>query len=104
MVWGEALYGRISFDLLGYFPAGDKLMVSIRTESNYSVGDIPFWAQPIVQLRGAPIMKYQDKNTAVLEAEISWDIYKRWRLFGFTDMGNAFQVTVNLIKETVSEH
>lgn len=87
---GDALYGRISLCLLGYFPAGNKLMVSMRTESNYSLGDIPFWARPIVQLRGAPLMKYQDKNTTVLEAEISWDLYKRWSLIGFTGMGNAF--------------
>ena len=71
---GEALYGRIAFTLLGYFPAGDKLMVSLRTESNYSLGDIPFWARPIVQLRGAPFMKYQDKNTTLMEAEVSWDL------------------------------
>lgn len=87
---GEALYGRIAFDLLGYFPAGDKVMVSLRTESNYSVGDIPFWARPIVQLRGAPLMKYQDKNTSLMEAEVSWDLYKRWSLIGFTGIGNAF--------------
>jgi hypothetical protein len=87
---GDALYGRISVSLLGYFPAGNKLMVSMRSESNYSLGDIPFWARPIVQLRGAPLMKYQDKNTTLIEAEISWDFYKRWSLIGFTGMGNAF--------------
>ena len=87
---GDALYGRISFDLLGYFPAGKNLMVSLRSESNYTVGDIPFYARPIVQLRGAPLMKYQNKNTTLIEAEVSWDLYKRWSLIGFTGMGNAF--------------
>jgi hypothetical protein len=87
---GDALYGRISFDLIGYFPAGKNLMVGLRSESNYTMGDIPFYARPIVQLRGAPLMKYQNKNTTLIEAEVSWDLYKRWSLIGFTGMGNAF--------------
>jgi outer membrane translocation and assembly module TamA len=41
-------------------------------------------------LRGAPLMKYQDKNTSVMEAEINWNVHKRWNLVGFTGMGNAF--------------
>jgi hypothetical protein len=87
---GDALYGRISLDALAYLPASEKLLVSFRAESNYSLGDLPFYARPIVQLRGAPLMKYQDKNTSLLEAEVAWNIYKRWSLIGFTGLGNAY--------------
>ncbi|MFN8255925.1 MAG: BamA/TamA family outer membrane protein [Bacteroidales bacterium] len=86
----DALYGRIGFDALAYLPAGDKIMVSLRAESKYSLGDLPFYARPIIQLRGAPLMKYQDKNTSLMEAEISWNVYKRWSLIGFTGLGNAY--------------
>jgi len=87
---GEDLYGRISAKFIGYLPANNKLVVGIRHESNYSLGNVPFYARPIVNLRGAPLMKYQDKNTMVMEVELNWNVYKRWYVSGFTGMGNAF--------------
>jgi hypothetical protein len=86
----DGLYGKIDTKMIGYFPANDKLMIGIRHESTYSLGDIPFYARPIVVLRGAPLMKYQNNNTTVMEAEVNWNVYKRWNLVGFTGIGNAF--------------
>jgi len=88
---GDALYGRIGLTLIGYIPAGDKVFVGIRHESNYSLGDIPFYARPIINMRGAPLMKYQNKNTLLMEAELSWNVYKRWFVSGFAGIGNAFE-------------
>ena len=36
-------------------------------------------------------MKYQNRNTLLMEAEVSWNIYKRWFISGFTGIGNAFE-------------
>jgi len=88
---GEDLYGRLAVSLIGYFPATSKLILGLRHESSYTFGNVPFWARPIVVLRGAPKMKYQNKNTTVMEAELNWNVYKRWYLLGFTGIGNAFE-------------
>ena len=85
------LYGRLSSTLIGYFPVNKKLFVGLRHQSTYSLGDIPFWARPVVVLRGAPITKYQNKNITLMETEIDWNLYKRWSLVGFTGVGNAFE-------------
>jgi len=77
-------------EAIGYFPASSKIMVGLRYGSNYSLGDVPFYARPIVQMRGVPAMKYQDKNTTVMETEVSFDIAKRWSLIGFAGIGNAY--------------
>ncbi len=87
---GEDLYGRVNLVVIGYFPASDRVSVGIRHESNYTLGNVPFWARPIVNLRGAPLMKYQNANTTLMEAEVSWNVYRRWYLSGFTGLGNAF--------------
>ncbi len=87
---GDALYGRLGLTLIGYIPAGNRLMLGVRHESAYSLGDIPFYARPIIFLRGAPLMKYQNKNTTLMEAEVSYNVYKRWYINGFTGLGNAF--------------
>ena len=95
---GDALYGRIGLTLIGYVPANDKVFVGLRHESNYSLGDVPFYARPIVRLRGAPLMKYQDRNTTLLEAEVDWNFYGRWSVLGFTGLGNAFENFADLNK------
>ncbi len=86
----DALYGRLGLTLIGYLPAGNRFMVGVRHESNFSLGDVPFYARPIINMRGAPLMKYQNTNTLLMEAEVSYNVYKRWYLSGFTGMGNAF--------------
>jgi hypothetical protein len=87
---GDALYGRIALTLIGYVPAGKKVYIGLRHESNYTLGDVPYYARPIVNLRGAPLMKYQNENTTVMEAEVDWNLYKRWTVSGFTGIGNAY--------------
>jgi len=87
---GDALYGRMGFDILSYLPVDKKLLVSIRIENNYTFGDVPFYARPMVQLRGAPLMKYQNNNTTVFEGEVEWSAYRRWSILGFTGMGTAY--------------
>ncbi len=87
---GEDLYGRLGLVMIGYLPAGDKLSVGIRQETNATLGNVPFYARPIVSMRGAPLMKYQDKNTILMEAEVDYNVFKRWFISGFTGVGNAF--------------
>jgi hypothetical protein len=87
---GDDLYGRIALVLIGYLPAGRRFILGVRHESNYSLGDVPFYARPIVNMRGVPLMKYQNLNTLLMEGEVSYNVYKRWYLSGFTGIGNAF--------------
>jgi hypothetical protein len=87
---GDDLYGRITTREIGYVPASGKIVTAFRNENNFSVGNIPFYARPIVILRGAPLMKYQNKNTTVTEVEVNWNAFGRWNLVGFTGIGNAF--------------
>jgi hypothetical protein len=88
---GDALYGRIGIDLIGYFQSGNHLNLGIRSETNYTMGDVPLYARPFVKLRGAPMLKYQDANTTLVEAELSVNVTNRWSLIGFTGLGNAFE-------------
>jgi hypothetical protein len=89
-IGGDDLYGRMDFSAIGYFPAARKLTVGLRYENKYTVGSVPFYARPTIQLRGAPLMKYQNKNTMVFETEADLDLGKRWTILGFAGMGNAY--------------
>ena len=87
---GVDTYGRISSSLLGFIPTKNKFVIGLRFETTNSIGDVPFWARPVVFMRGVPVMKYQDNQTSVMETELSYNIYRRWYLIGFTGMGNAY--------------
>ncbi len=87
---GDDLYGRLTTREIGYIPATNNIMVGVRNENTFSFGDVPFYVRPIVILRGAPLMKYQNKNTTVTEVQVDWNFYRRWNLVGFTGIGNAF--------------
>jgi hypothetical protein len=87
---GEDQYGRLGATALAYMPLASRITVGVRYEGRYSLGPVPFWARPVVSLRGAPVTKYQNKNTTLMEAEVDWNLYKRWTLVGFTGLGNAF--------------
>ena len=88
---GDALYGRLGVTMVGYIPAGPKIFFGVRHESNYTFGSVPFYARPIISLRGAPLMKYQNTNTMLIEAEVTYNVHKRWYISGLTGMGNAFE-------------
>lgn len=88
---GDALYGRLSIDAIGYFPFSNRVFVGTRFKNNYSFGDVPFYARPIVELRGVPLMKFQNRNTIEFETEVNVNITKRWSVLAFTGMGTAYK-------------
>ncbi len=65
-------------------------MIGMRYRNHYSLGNVPFYARPSVQLRGAPLMKYQGSNVMEFETEVNFEVTKRWSLVGFAGMGNAY--------------
>jgi hypothetical protein len=88
---GDALYARVALEALGYFPATSRLMVGLRYSSNYTFGDVPFYARPMIRMRGVPLMKYQNRNTLLMETEVSYAFAKRWNVLGFAGIGTAYK-------------
>lgn len=50
-------------------------------------GKPPFYSKPFIHLRGIPALRYQDDAAASLEAEVRWNVYKRWWAVGFAGAG-----------------
>lgn len=87
---GDSRYGKINSSIFGLQPLNEKWIIGGKLVANSKLGDIPFYAKPFVQLRGVPVLKYQDNNIMSFEAEADWNLYKRWHLIGFAGVGNAF--------------
>jgi len=87
---GDDEFQRVRLTALQYVPLHPKLCLGLRGEAFASFGDVPFYLRPYINLRGAPIMRYQGDETALLEAELRWQFYKRFSLVGFVGGGVAW--------------
>jgi hemolysin activation/secretion protein len=66
------------------------LYLRVRADGAASFGDAPFYLQPFISLRGAPIMRYQGEQVAQIETELRWQFWKRFSLVGFVGSGVAW--------------
>jgi hypothetical protein len=73
-----------------WMPIGERWVLGLRADSGFSQGDIPFFAQPFVILRGVPAAKYQDRNQLTIEAELRWNATPDWSVLGFAGVGRAY--------------
>jgi len=89
--WGsDNKYETYRAQAFGYLPLSKKFILGARIDGRTSRGDVPFYQLPFVELRGVPIARYQDQNTAVLDAELRWNVTPRWAVVGFIGAGKAW--------------
>lgn len=67
-----------------------RWILGLRVDSGFSQGDIPFFAQPYVSLRGVSDARFQDRNQVTGELELRWNVTPRWALLGFGGAGKAW--------------
>ncbi|RZT42066.1 BamA/TamA family outer membrane protein [Cupriavidus agavae] len=84
-----------SFDMYNargftWLPLSRKWILGLRADTKFSTGDVPFYAQPYVDLRGVQKGRYQDRNALAAEVELRWDVTPRWSLLAFTGTGKAY--------------
>jgi hypothetical protein len=74
----------------GYAPLGRQFILGGRLDARTARGDVPFYQLPYIDLRGIPVVRYQDENAGVAEAELRWNATPRWALIGFFGSGRAW--------------
>lgn len=74
----------------GYWPLSKSLVLGARADARSTGGDVPFYLLPYVDLRGVPLLRLQDRNTALVETELRWNVDAKWALVGFVGAGRAW--------------
>ncbi|CAB3809620.1 BamA/TamA family outer membrane protein [Paraburkholderia fynbosensis] len=67
-----------------------KWVLGLRADLGFSQGDIPFFAQPYVDLRGVSQAKFQDRRQITGELELRYYVTPRWSVLGFGGVGRAY--------------
>jgi len=70
-------------------PLHPRVGLGLRVDGQFADGDVPFWHQPAVDMRGVSMVRYQDHAVLVGEAELRLNVYERFWLIGFGGAGAA---------------
>ena len=84
-------YELLTFSGHNYWALGERFRAGVRIAADYAStgGLLPPFATPGIVLRGIPAMRYQCNAVAVAEAEVTWQIDKRWSVNVFAGGGRA---------------
>jgi outer membrane protein assembly factor BamA len=97
---GDSEFQRLNLDAIQFAQLNSKLTLGVRGGATFSFGDVPFYLRPFISLRGAPAMRYQGDEAAVIEAELRWQFWRRFSLIGFAGTGAAWNDFEHFSKKT----
>jgi hypothetical protein len=84
---GDSMWQQLGYKLHSYHSIRKRLTASLRFDGNAVWGDVPFYAQPFVVLRGIPAMRYQGEAAGEGEIDLRLRVWRRWSLVGFVGLG-----------------
>ncbi|WP_341679251.1 BamA/TamA family outer membrane protein [Niveibacterium sp. SC-1] len=80
--------------VFAYFPLdgseAPRWILGTRVDGRAARGDVPFYQNPFIDMRGIPVGRYQDENVGVTELELRWNVTPRWAAIGFLGAGKAW--------------
>ena len=80
---------KINAYMYKYWQLRSNLVLGLRLDGKFSNGDLPFYMEPFIGLRGIPAMCYQGSDVLVGETEVRWNFHPRIGLVGFIGVGRA---------------
>jgi len=83
-------YWKLNYYMYAYAPLSKKIIGGLRIDGRQAFGDPPFYMLPYIDMRGIPAVRYQGNVDILSEAEMRWDIVKRWSIMTYAGAGKAF--------------
>ena len=83
-------FWRLDYYMYGYLPFAANLTGGLRIDGAQTFGDVPFYLQPYIDMRGVPAERYQGNAALLAEGELRWDFVRRWSAVAFSGVGKAF--------------
>jgi hypothetical protein len=83
-------YWKLNYYTYMYTSLSKKIVGGFRLDGQQAFGDPPFFMLPYLDMRGAPINRYQGNADILTEAELRWDFVRRWSIMAFSGAGKAF--------------
>lgn len=109
---GNENFWRYGAKAFYFHPLMDDLILGLRIEGESvyaSDGDrIPYMAQPSINMRGIPAMRYQGEKMMLGEVQVRWEFIERWNMVFFGGVGKVygdeyrFEIGTGAVQENIS--
>ncbi len=86
---GDFNYTKFQSYGIAYFPLRQDTILGLRLNGDFIAGDAPFYDLPGINVRGLARAKYVDNSAVYGEAELRYDVSKRWSAIGFAGGGRV---------------
>jgi hypothetical protein len=83
-------FWKLNYYTYLYMSITRQTILGARVDLKQSLGDVPFYALPFIEMRGIPLARYQGKANVLSEFELRQDIKYRWSAVGFGGTAKAF--------------
>jgi hypothetical protein len=91
---GNENFWRYGAKAFYFHPLMDDVILGLRIEGevvNASNGDkIPYIANPSINMRGIPAMRYQGEKMMLGEVQVRWEFTERWNMVFFGGAGKVY--------------
>jgi len=84
---GDFNYNTARFKANSFHTFAEKIVLGLRFEVGAASGNVPFYAEPFVPLRGVPALRYQGEIAGVVEIEGRYQFAERWAGLAFAGVG-----------------
>ncbi len=86
-IGGEFDYWTSRLKVHSFHKFVDKFVLGLRFEVGTAEGQVPFYAEPFVSLRGIPALRYTGEAAGVVETEFRYQFAPRWAVLAFAGAG-----------------
>lgn len=88
---GDFEYTKFGGHVYRYLGAGDRLTIALALDLKGSSGNVPFYDQPYIDVRGYERGRFSNDYTLSLRSEARYKFRPRWGIVAFVDTGWAHE-------------
>ena len=94
-IGGDFDYWTSKVKVNSFHKFAEKFVLGLRFEGSTAEGEVPFYAEPFVSLRGVPALRYTGDAAGAVEAEFRYQFAERWAVLTFAGFGFVDEIDVN---------
>jgi hypothetical protein len=103
-IGGDFNYTTARFKFNSFHRLAEKFVLGVRFEVGTANGDVPFYAEPFVPLRGIPALRYTGESAGVVEVEGRYDFAKRWSVVAFAGVGLVDETETSQTQDDINAY
>lgn len=84
---GDFEYTTARFKFNMFHRLGEKFVLGYRLDFSTADGDVPYYSEPYVSIRGIPALRYTGDSALAIEVEGRYNIASRWSVIAFAGLG-----------------